>query len=207
MKAMSEGKDAAAPPRGNLSGRSIAVFGSSETEQGTEPYEEARRLGHRLATWGARLISGGYGGVMEAASRGAREAGGEAIGVTGSFFGTRSPNRWLSQTIPTLDLFERTRLLIEMSDAFIILPGKSGTIAELAFLWALHRAGMLGNKPVVLCGGIWPDLVAALVRASALEPQQRAVTILSPGIDDAIEKVARCLGPVSPERAGPAQHG
>ena len=59
----------------------IAVFGSSEPSDGDPLYERAQRLGHRLAKAGFGVITGGYGGVMEAASRGAYEAGGKSIGV------------------------------------------------------------------------------------------------------------------------------
>ena len=184
------------PERGKaaLAGLSVAVFGSSEPGEGSPAYEEARRLGSLLARSGARVITGGYGGVMEGASRGARESGGEAVGVTGSFFPDRAPNPWLSEIVPSADLFERTRLLIELSDAFIILPGKSGTIAELAFLWALDRAARLGEKPVVLCGTIWPPLLDAIERAGALEPAQRSTTALCPAVDEAVALLVRRLG-------------
>jgi hypothetical protein len=179
---------------GALAGRSVAVFGSSDPLPGSEAYEEARHLGRLLASAGARVVSGGYGGVMEAASRGACEAGGTCLGVTGSFFGGRAPNAWLTETVAARDLFERTRLLMDLSDAFIILPGKSGTIAELAFLWALDRARLLGGKPVVLCGAIWPPLIEAIERAGALEPEQRNKTSLCGSTQEAVECVTSRLG-------------
>jgi uncharacterized protein (TIGR00725 family) len=192
---------------GPLRGRSIAVFGSSEPAPGSPPYERAHRLGARIASAGAIVVTGGYGGVMEAASRGAREAGGEAIGITGDFFADRRPNRWLTETVPTGNLFERTRLLIDRSDAFIILPGKSGTIAELAFLWALHRAGKLGDKPVVLCGAVWPPLLDALDRAGAIEPAQRQMNLLLDDVDGALELIASRLAGPSSERSADSSRG
>ena len=176
-----------------LSGLSVAVFGSSEPEPGTAPYEEARKLGDLLAGTGARVVNGGYGGVMEAVSRGARDAGGSVLGITGAFFLDREPNPWLSEVIPCRDLFERTRLLIDLSHAFIILPGKSGTIAELAFLWALDRAGLLGGRPVVLCGKIWPGLLDAIERAGALEPAQRRMSLLTPNVEEAVGLLVRSM--------------
>ncbi len=177
-----------------LAGRAVAVFGGSEPLPGSPLYEEARRLGERLARAGARVISGGYGGVMEAASRGARDAGGESVGVTGSFFSERAPNRWLSEVRECGDLFERTKLLIDLSDAFIILPGKSGTLAEVAFLWALDRARQMRSKPVVLCGRMWVDLVAAFERAGVVEEKQRAMTTLCENVEEAIACVGQRLG-------------
>jgi uncharacterized protein (TIGR00730 family) len=155
---------------------SIAVFGSSETVEGDPLYEEARRVGHLLAEAGYRVVTGGYGGVMEAASRGAAEAGGSAIGVTCAVFSERRPNPYLADNIETADLHDRTRELVALSDGFVVLSGKSGTLAELAFLWALHRAGCLDRRPVVLLGDPWRHVLRHLVRAGILEGPQFDVT-------------------------------
>jgi hypothetical protein len=155
---------------------SIAVFGSSEPVQGDPLYDEARRVGQLLAAAGFRVVTGGYGGVMEGASRGAAEAGGSAVGVTCSIFRDRSPNPYLAETIEKADLHDRTRELVALSDGFVVLMGKSGTLAELAFLWALHRAGCLDRRPVVLLGDPWRHLLRHLVRAGILESPQFDVT-------------------------------
>ena len=139
----------------------VAVFGSSEAHPGQAIYEEARRLGALLAQRGLTVVSGGYGGVMEAASRGAREAGGQAVGVVCDGWSERgrTPNPYLSERVGTADLHERTRRLVERADGYIVLPGKAGTLAELTLLWALHRAGALGDRPIVLLGKPWPPLL------------------------------------------------
>ena len=179
------------PSLAPLSGRTIAVFGSSEPLPGSELYGQAREIGRLLGLARARVVNGGYGGVMEAASRGAHEVGGAAIGVTCALFGNRTPNEWLSETMPARDLFDRTRLLIDLADAFIILPGKSGTIAELAFVWALDRAGALGEKPLALCGGSWRGLLDVLERIGALEDEQRRLTGFAETPEHAVIEVAR----------------
>jgi hypothetical protein len=69
----------------------------------------------------------------------------------------------------------------------------------LAFLWALHRAGSLGTTPIVLCGSIWPDLMAALTRAGALERAQAAATDVCAGARDAVDRVADRIGAASRE--------
>ena len=183
-----------------LAGVTVAVFGSSEPREGSGEYEVARRIGGMLAGAGARVASGGYGGVMEAASRGCVEAGGATIGITCSLFAARSPNTWLTEVREGADLFERTRLLIDESDAFIILPGKSGTLAELAFLWALDRAGALGGKPIVLCGTAWRTIVDAIEGAGALEPAQRLITSLE---TDPGKAVAILVRRIAERREGP----
>jgi len=154
--------------------RAVAVFGSSETAPGEALYEEARTLGALLGERGCIVVTGGYGGVMEAASRGAREAGGQAVGVVcdGWTERGRTPNVYLSQRVGTPDLHARTQALVERADAFVVLPGKSGTLAELTLLWALHRAEALQDRPIVLLGSPWPPLLRHLVEWNMLEPAQ-----------------------------------
>ena len=154
--------------------RAIAVFGSSETLPGEALYEEARRLGALLAGRGCTVVTGGYGGVMEAASRGAREAGGPALGVVcdGWTERGRHPNAYLSERLGTPDLHARTQALVERAEAYVVLPGKSGTLAELTLLWALHRAGTLPDRPIVLLGAPWPPLLRHLTEWNMLEPAQ-----------------------------------
>ncbi len=155
--------------------RAVAVFGSSEPPPGSPLYETARRLGRSLARAGCRVVHGGYGGVMEGAARGAREAGGASTGVTCALF-PRVPNAYLTEEIRAPDLFERTRALIERADAFIVLPGKAGTLAELSFLWALERMELLGPKRLVVWGPAWEALLQHLEREGILEPSQLALT-------------------------------
>lgn len=154
----------------------IAVFGSSEPLPGEPAYERARSVGGLVASRGFPVVCGGYGGVMEAACRGAREAGGEAIGVTCACFSGRTPNAWLTRIDEEADLFTRTRRLIDLSRGFIILPGKSGTLAELAFLWALRRGGFGAGRPVVLLGDPWPAVLESLVAGRLLEQDSLADT-------------------------------
>ena len=75
----------------------------------------------------------------------------------------------------------------------MVLPGKSGTLAELAFLWALHRAGSLGPRPIVLLGDGWGRLVGALCELEVLEPIQMRVTREARSVEEAVELVDRCL--------------
>jgi uncharacterized protein (TIGR00730 family) len=168
---------------------SVAVFGSSEPFEGEPLYEQARNLGALLALHGDVVVTGGYGGVMEAACRGASEAGGRALGVTCAIFPDRIPNHYLGENIETRDLHDRTRELIARSDAFVILPGKSGTLAELTFLWALHRAGCLERRPVVLLGEAWRHLLRHLVRAAILEGPELDVTRVVDTPEEAVEVV------------------
>lgn len=175
------------PGGGPLSdGRYIAVFGSSEPGP-TEPlYVVAYRLGQLLARAGFAVLSGGYGGVMEGASRGARDAGGRTAGVTCATFRDRRPNLYLDEVVVAPDLFARTRELVERARGYVVLPGKAGTLAEIAILWALERAGCLGARPVVLLGGRFGEMVAALREMDVLEPSQCNRTRIVDRPEDAV---------------------
>ena len=175
-------------------GNGIAVFGSSEPVPGEPLYEQARRLGRLLAEAGFRVVSGGYGGVMEAASRGAREAGGATLGVTCAIFNRRRPNEHLGEVIETADLFARTRGLVEHSGGFVILPGKAGTLAELAFLWALHRAGCLTGRPVLLLGAQWKSLLNHLSDERILDSTQLETSRVVETPREAVEALKRHPG-------------
>ena len=175
-------------------GGSIAVFGSSEPTDGDPAYEQARQVGRLLAEAGFRVVTGGYGGVMEGASRGATESGGTAVGVTCSIFSQRDPNPYLSENVGTADLHDRTRELVARSDGFVVLPGKSGTLAELAFLWALHRAGCLDRRPVILLGDSWRHLLRHLVRAGILESPQFDVTRVVDTPEETVDALTLQIG-------------
>lgn len=185
MARQADGGADLSPAAGRLP--AIAVFGSGEPRPGEDAYEQARHAGELLARSGWAVLNGGYGGVMEASSRGAREAGGRALGVTVAAFSGRSPaNPWLSSVTQEEDLFTRTRALVVGASGFLVLPGKAGTLAELTFLWALRRARLLGDRPTVLCGDHWPAVLQTLTGAGILDPDILAATWHRTRVDDAV---------------------
>jgi uncharacterized protein (TIGR00730 family) len=173
--------------------RLVAVFGSADSKDGDPRYQLARRVGGLLVSAGYGVVTGGYGGVMEGASRGAAEAGGRAVGVTCAIFAGREPNRFLTERRETADLFARTALLIDAACGYIVLHGKSGTLAELTFVWALHRAGSLGPRPVVLLGDAWRPFLHHLVRGDMIEDDQLAITRVTDEPEDAVAQLDRFL--------------
>lgn len=182
--------------------RAISVFGGSDAQPGSSAYEVARDVGARLAEAGWLVQNGGYGGVMEASSRGAREAGGRSIGITTRAFTFRaSGNAYLHEERPEADLFDRTRRLIDGAAGFIVLPGRTGTLAELAFLWALSKAGLLGDKPVILLGDPWSGLLDSLRRLDLLDPGALRTTRVVAGPRAAVEAIGAALGDARGERS------
>jgi len=150
----------------------VAVFGSSTIREPGPQYEEARALGRLLARGGADVITGGYGGAMEACSRGAHEAGGHVIGVTVEIFERRGPaNRWVKERVHTPDLFERLRHIINRADAFIAVSGSVGTLTEVLLTWNLLLAHARPQAPLVLLGAPWRDWLEAQRRPDLVLPE------------------------------------
>jgi uncharacterized protein (TIGR00730 family) len=113
----------------------VTVFGSSRPREGDAGYEEARVLGRALAKHGFAVCSGGYGGVMEAVSRGAKETGGKTYGVTAEFFRAAKLNPWIDVEVRMKTWEERLFELIRMAHGFVACKGGTGTLVELAVVW------------------------------------------------------------------------
>ncbi|MBI4462281.1 MAG: LOG family protein [Acidobacteria bacterium] len=136
----------------------VTVFGSSRPQPESAEYETARELGAALAGAGFTVCTGGYGGVMEAVSRGAREAGGHTIGVTAEVFRSRA-NAWVAEEVRVKTWQERLFELVRRGAAYIVLPGGTGTLAELSVVWELLNKGFLAQKPLVVLGDFWQPVL------------------------------------------------
>ncbi|MHC4743132.1 MAG: LOG family protein [Planctomycetota bacterium] len=147
--------------------RIVAVFGTGRAKAGDSAYELAYEVGRELAAAGFTIVNGGYGGTMLAASKGASEAGGKVIGVTCSAFGGKA-NECVSREIVTESLDERLDMLIRLGEAYIVLPGGTGTLLELAKVWELKNKGFLdGGKAIILVGEFWKPLVGIVASDDA----------------------------------------
>ncbi len=145
---------------------SIGVFGPSLPAEPDSSYEEARELGRHLARRGARVVCGGYGGAMEAACRGAAEAGGESLGIV--LAGRGAPNPWVTRAVEAIDLADRLRRLRELTEGWIFLPHGLGTMLELVWIAESVVKADARPRPLVLVGEFWrATLERALAEASA----------------------------------------
>jgi uncharacterized protein (TIGR00730 family) len=150
--------------------RVVTVFGSSRPGEGDADYAEARELGRRLAERGFVVCSGGYGGTMEAASRGTKEAGGKTYGVTAEFFG-RNVNEWIDVEIKKKTWEERLFELIRMADGFVACKGGTGTLVELAVVWEMVNKSVMARKPIAVLGDFWQPI---LERVREVEQRPRS---------------------------------
>ncbi len=171
----------------------MAVFGSSEPAPDSPLYRTAREIGGLLADRGFTVITGGYGGVMEGRAGAPWKQAGKPSGCCATVFSRRSANRYVQESIRTADLLERTRILIENSMACIVLHGKAGTLAELTLLWALHRAGCLESRPVVLLGDGWRRFMDTVSAEDMLDPAQMEITTIAASPENAMEKLEKLL--------------
>jgi uncharacterized protein (TIGR00725 family) len=138
--------------------RIITVFGSSRPGEGDADYAEARELGRCLAERGFAVCSGGYGGVMEAVSRGAKEAGGRTYGVTADFFG-RKVNMWIDVEVRKKTWEERLFELVRRADGFVACKGGTGTLVELAVVWEMLNKSVMTAKPFAVLGDFWQPIL------------------------------------------------
>jgi uncharacterized protein (TIGR00725 family) len=136
----------------------ITVFGSSRPATGDADYEEARSLGRALAQRGFAVCSGGYGGVMEAVSRGTKEAGGKTYGITAEFFKRRA-NEFVDVEVRKKTWQERLFALIEMADGYVACKGGTGTLVELAVVWEMLNKSVMAEKPCVVFGEFWQPIL------------------------------------------------
>ena len=138
----------------------VTIFGGSKCRPGDEEYEQARLTGQLLAQAGFTICTGGYLGVMEAASRGAREAGGRVLGIVMNQFKSE-PNRFLTDKVATAHFYERLQHLITRSVGFIALRGGMGTVTEISLVWNKLQTKVIESRPLVLVGDCWPPVVEA----------------------------------------------
>lgn len=139
----------------------IAVFGSSLACEGSSEYATAYECGKYLAEAGFSICNGGYGGVMEASARGAREAGGSTVGVTVNHWERRA-NVWIGREIKARHLIDRLTKLVELGDAYVVLKGGTGTLLEFACVLELTNKDLMLRKPIVLVGDFWGKVVETL---------------------------------------------
>jgi len=138
----------------------VTIFGGSRCGENTPEYEEAKKLGACLAEAGFTICTGGYLGVMEAASRGAREKGGRVLGIVMNQFKSE-PNRFLTDKVATKHFYERLQNLIERSVGFVALRGGMGTVTEISLVWNKLQTGVLEKRPLILLGDCWKTVVKA----------------------------------------------
>jgi hypothetical protein len=168
----------------------VTVFGGSRPDEAG--YAQALELGRLLGQAGYAVLTGGYMGTMEAASRGAAEAGGHVVGVTCDeieAWRPVRPNRWVLEERRCPTLRQRITTLIEGGDAAIALPGGPGTLAEIAEMWNHLLIGAISPRPLILVGAGWQATFEQFYRAfdSYIPAEQRRWVNFAADVEAAVD--------------------
>jgi uncharacterized protein (TIGR00730 family) len=148
----------------NFKGPCVTVFGSARFAEDHPYYEMGRELGRRLAEAGFNVMTGGGPGIMEAANRGAREAGGFSIGCNIQLPMEQKPNPYLDRFVEFEHFFVRKVMLVKYSSAFVVLPGGFGTLDEAFEVMTLIQTRKLESFPVVALGDTYWGQLSEFLR-------------------------------------------
>ncbi|WP_115789487.1 TIGR00730 family Rossman fold protein [Arthrobacter silvisoli] len=178
-------------------GKAVAVFGSSRPTPVDPLYLTARQLGSRFAETGFAVITGGGPGLMEAANRGATEAGGLSVGLGIELPLEQPLNPYLNLSMTFRYFFARKIMFVKYSSAFVVLPGGFGTLDELFEALTLLQTGKIHEFPVVLIGtGHWSGLMSWMQKRlqdqGFIAPDDIRLLKVTDDLDEAAELAHQC---------------
>ncbi len=130
----------------------VSIFGSARTKKNDKYYKLAERIAYRLAKEGYSIITGGGSGIMEAANKGAKTAGGNSIGLNIDIPAEQVPNKYITELISFHYFFVRKVMFVKYASAFVIMPGGFGTLDELCESLTLIQTRKIKRFPVILVG-------------------------------------------------------
>jgi hypothetical protein len=176
-------------------GPCVTVFGSARFKADHPYYDMARDLGARLARVGFTVLTGGGPGLMEAANRGAREAGGRSIGCNIELPTEQRPNPYLDRWITFRHFYVRKVMLVKYSYAFVALPGGFGTLDEMFEVATLVQTGKVKEFPIVLLGQeYWRPLTDfvrnRLMVEGTIDPGDAQILFTTDSVEEAVAHVA-----------------
>ncbi len=196
----------------HVTGPAVTVFGSARFDENNRYYQLAREVGRRLAEAGYAVITGGGPGIMEAANRGAKEAGGLSIGCNITLPREQKPNDYLDDFVQFDHFFVRKVMLVKYSTAFVVLPGGFGTLDEVFETLTLIQTDTIEEFPVVLVGSdYWSNMRAfidkSLLANETIDPQDVKLFRITDSPQEAVAIIRdvnhRDVGGASSEWSGP----
>lgn len=176
-------------------GPCVTVFGSARIRPGTPEYELARRMGNGIARLGFTVMTGGGPGIMEAANRGAKEAGGCSVGCNIKLPFEQAPNEYLDRCVTLYYFFVRKMLLVKYSYAFVVMPGGAGTLDELFEAVTLVQTHKIQDFPIVVMGTeYWrelTDLLTKMARLGTIGPSDLELIYVTDSVEEALDHIRR----------------
>ncbi len=178
----------------------VTVFGSARFPESHPHYELARATGRALAEAGYAVMTGGGPGIMEAANRGAREAGGLSLGCNITLPKEQQPNPYLDRFIQFEHFFVRKVMLVKYSSAFVVMPGGFGTLDEAFEVVTLVQTGKLEAFPIVAMGGdFWVNMTEfvrdTLVANGTIDPDDLELIRRIDDVDEAVSYIREHAAP------------
>lgn len=174
-------------------GPCVTVFGSARFKDDHPFYQQARHVGQALVKLGFTVMTGGGPGIMEAANRGAREAGGRSVGCNIELPFEQSENAYMDRFATFRHFFTRKVVLIKYSYAFIVMPGGLGTLDELFEALTLIQTGKIHNFPVILMGrDYWSnltELLDSMVRERTIGADDLKLLYVTDDVDEAMSHI------------------
>lgn len=176
-------------------GKCITVFGSARFSKDHRYYDMARKLGRRLAERGYTVLTGGGPGIMEAANRGAKEAGGLSVGCNIHLPQEQEPNPYLDRFVEFEYFFVRKVMLVKYSQGFVVLPGGLGTLDEIFETATLEQTGKIERFPIVAMGTeFWSsvqNLRKAAIAEGTISEEDRGLFHMTNDVDEAVRLLAQ----------------
>ena len=179
-------------------GLAVTVFGSARFDEKHRYYVMARELGRELARRRYAVVTGGGPGIMEAANRGAREAGGLSIGCNIILPYEQHPNPYLDRTLNFDYFFVRKVILVKYSVGFVLMPGGYGTLDEIFETVTLVQTGKIRRFPIVAIGrdywqGMLDFISETIFREGAAAPGEIGGFLVTDSVSEAVEHIERVV--------------
>ena len=175
----------------------VTIFGSARVAPGSPIYERAREAGRLFAEVGFAVVTGGGPGVMEAANRGAQEAGGLSVGFNIELPHEQEANPYVDLAVTFEHFYVRKTMLVKAAEGFVMFPGGFGTLDEMFEALTLIQTGKVLHFPVVLVGsGYWRDLLdwiaEELLEHGMISPEDVQLLFETDDVETAVAEVVRC---------------
>jgi len=178
-------------------GPCVTVFGSARFDESSPYYQLTRKLSGEIAKLGFTIMTGGGPGIMEAANRGAREAGGKSVGCNIILPMEQEPNPYLDKWVNIRYFFVRKTLLIKYSYVFVIMPGGFGTLDELFEAMTLIQTRSIKDFPVIIfCKDYHKDLLEHIERMKeqqTISPEDLSLFLVTDSIDEAVTHIRQSI--------------
>jgi uncharacterized protein (TIGR00730 family) len=187
-------------------GRAVSVFGSARTHRGDPEYARGVRLGAALAEAGFAVITGGGPGTMEAANKGASEAGGTSVGLGIELPFEQGLNPWVDIGINFRYFFTRKTMFVKYAQGFVVLPGGLGTFDELFEALVLVQTRKVTSFPIVLIGkDYWGGLLdwirGTVLPNGMVSPPDLDLVHLTDDVDEAVAVIRASISDSEPKEA------